>query len=402
MKLLTIFFTTLICVLGLSFLQHHHWYSNKANALTSIVEIQKYSDSQHHKIAQGILIQDDEPPKPKPDPKIPPTPPPIPRRCSSCGDPHLTTLDGKKYDHQAVGEFILTRSKNRQFEIQVRESPYKNINTASINSAVAMKVGDTRVGIYLKGFPDDQIKIPLRIDGKAVDLKDSQDIDGGVITKTGERSWTIQWLTGEVATFQISDVGGDSMIDISTSIPESDYNQLEGLLGNFNGDPADDFMNRDGKVVKDNQEAIDIARSVLNNFDINKWVPIPLDPITQAFLESLHKEFGDSWRISQDESLFDYPPGKNTDSFTNKSFPNGFVILRSLAPDAVAKAEEACRQAEVPTDRLEGCLFDVAVTGETGFANIAGNIIKNEIKKRAEEEIRKRLPIPIPIPGLPF
>jgi hypothetical protein len=396
MKFFAILLTTLLCILGLSFLQDTNWYSsNKANAFTTLVETERSVTQQNNKIAQGILIQEDDEPPPTPTPR----PQVVPGGGGSHGDPHLITLDGQKYDYQAVGEFVLTRTKNRQFEIQVRQAPFKNINTAAINAAVAMKVGDARVGIYATGFPDDQTKIPLRIDGKPVELKGTQNLaGGGSITQNGGTSWTIQWPTGEVATFEIADPGGSSMIDLSTGVTENDRGQLEGLLGNFNGNPSDDFMTRDGRIIPQNQEAMDTARSVLNNFNINRWIPIPIDPLTEAFLDTIHSQFGNSWRISQTESLFDYAPGKNTGSFTNPAFPNGFVILRMLAPDAVAKAEEACRKAEVPSDRLEGCLFDVAVTGETGFARVAANFLKNKVRQRVEREIRNRIPIPVPLP----
>lgn len=319
---------------------------------------------------------------------------------SSWGDPHLTTFDGQRFDHQAMGEFVLTRTKNRQFEIQVREAPYKAIKTAAINTAAAIKVGNTRVALYADGFPDDQTSIPLRIDGKPVDLQGTQNLPGGgSITRTGNLDWAVQWPTGEQATFHIRGEGkGSTMVEITPGVTDNDRGQLEGLLGNFNGNPSDDFMTRDGRVIAENKEAMNVARSVLNNFNVSQYVPIQLDKATELFLESIHKQFGDSWRISKSESLFDYSPGKNTESFTNQAFPNGFVVLRMLAPQAVQMAEEACRKAEVPSDRLEGCLFDVAATGDSGFASIAANILKNEVKQRVQQEIRNRIPIPIPLP----
>lgn len=340
---------------------------------------------------------------PQPNPPQPPRPSPGPQGGggSSTGDPHLTTFDGQKYDHQAMGEFVLTRTKNRQFEIQVREAPFKTFNNVAINTAAAMKVGNARVALYTAAFPDDKTNILLRIDGKPVDLQGTQNLPGGgSITRTGDLDWMVQWPTGEQATFHIRGAEDSAILEISAALPDSDRSQLEGLLGNFNGNSSDDFMTRDGRVVQENKEALNLAQSVLNNFNVSQWVPIQLDKATELFLESIHKEFGDSWRISQSESLFDYAPGKNTDSFSNRAFPNGFVVLRMLAPQAVQLAEEACRKAEVPSDRLEGCLFDVAVTGDVSFADIAANIIKNKIRERVEQEIQRR--VPLPIPKLPF
>lgn len=133
-------------------------------------------------------------------------------------------------------------------------------------------------------------------------------------------------------------------------------------------------------------------------------MPIPLNQVESLFLEQLHKQFGDSWRISQQESLFDYAPGKNTESYTNRAFPNGFQVLRMLLPAQVQAAEAACQKAGVPAERLEGCLFDVGVTGNADFAKVAANALTNIVKDRVEQQIRDRIPVPggIKIPGLPF
>ncbi len=69
-----------------------------------------------------------------------------------------------------------------------------------------------------------------------------------------------------------------------------------------------------------------------------------------------------------------------------------------MPPQAVQLAEETCRKAEVPRERLEGCLFDVAASGDVSLASVAANILKNEVKQRVEQEIRNRVPIPIPLP----
>jgi hypothetical protein len=100
--------------------------------------------------------------------------------------------------------------------------------------------------------------------------------------------------------------------------------------------------------------------------------------------------------------LFDYAPGKNTESFTNRAFPNGYQILRMLLPQQVQMAEKVCRDAGVPAERLEGCLFDVGATGNADFAKVAANMATNFIKKQLNQQIQQNLPIPLKIPGLSF
>jgi hypothetical protein len=195
--------------------------------------------------------------------------------------------------------------------------------------------------------------------------------------------------------------GSSALLDINPALPQTRQGQLIGLLGNFNGNPDDDLKSRDGKVVPP-QSTINQVSQITQN--LTNWVPIPLNQVESLFLEQLHKQFGDSWRISQQESLFDYAPGKNTESFTNRAFPNGFQVLRMLLPAQVQAAEAACRKAGVPSERLEGCLFDVGVTGNADFAKVAANALTNIVKDRVEQEIRDRIPVPggIKIPGIRF
>ncbi len=84
---------------------------------------------------------------------------------SSCGgsngDPHLKTIDGKKYELQAAGEYVLLRSADGSIEIQGRQEPPCVVGAASpppsfaptcqatINTAVAVKENGHRVGFYV-------------------------------------------------------------------------------------------------------------------------------------------------------------------------------------------------------------------------------------------------------------
>jgi len=52
------------------------------------------------------------------------------------GDPHLLTFDKLRYDFQAAGEFVVTRNKKGDFEVQSRQQPWADSRYVSINTAV--------------------------------------------------------------------------------------------------------------------------------------------------------------------------------------------------------------------------------------------------------------------------
>ena len=47
---------------------------------------------------------------------------------SDNGDPHIHTVEGIRYDFQAVGEFILLRDREDGIEIQARQTPVLSAN----------------------------------------------------------------------------------------------------------------------------------------------------------------------------------------------------------------------------------------------------------------------------------
>jgi hypothetical protein len=88
----------------------------------------------------------------------------------------------------------------------------------------------------------------------------------------------------------------------------------------------------------------------------------------------LYGQFGESWRIAQAESLFDYRNRETTDSLTDRTFPHRLATATSLPPDTRQQAEAACAPAGV-TDPilLEGCIVDVGFTSDASLAAGAAN-----------------------------
>ncbi|MCI5192640.1 MAG: PKD domain-containing protein [Candidatus Electrothrix sp. AU1_5] len=256
------------------------------------------------------------------------------------GDPHLYTFDNLAYDFQAVGEFILVKSliENDPFEIQTRQSPWSTRTDVSVNRAVAMNVGQDRVGLYSEMDPF------ARINGNPQELVDGDFIlpEGGKITKFG-RMYTITWPDKKVLV-DIYDSSWGLIIDVY--IDESYTGKVTGLLGDSDGSPENDIKTREGSNLG-----------------------------TTLDFETLYPGYADSWRISQNESLFDYMTGETTETFTNRDFPYTLSQPDNLPEEMRINAEQVCRNAGITNPVvLENCILDVILTGENGFAEASQHL----------------------------
>jgi hypothetical protein len=249
------------------------------------------------------------------------------------GDPHLLTIDQRYYDFQAVGEFVAVRSKPGDLEVQTRQSRLAPSKRVSANTAVALKVGPDRVGFYLV---DRAIQVHLA--GTVVQLPEGDRAlpGGGTLTNRSGGyyggSYTVRWPDGSRV---LVDNTGGWALRVLVSVNTDRQGTLTGLLGNFDGNPANDPSSKDGTVL-------------------------PMQPT----YEQLYRGFGDSWRITPAESLFDYASGQGTDTYTDRSFPDA-----SAGPDIPDRARDVCAFAGVSTpERLEACALDLGVTGQPAFA----------------------------------
>lgn len=290
----------------------------------------------------------------------------------STNDPHLTTFDGLKYDLQAVGEFILARSSHDEFNLQVRQTPFNNSASVSINSAVAVKVGSDRVAFYAQHFPDDDTSNPLRVNSKSITIPGDQLAlkGGGKIWKQGS-TYVINSPTGEKVLVSPSGAGNNAFFNISSFV----YNrsgEYSGLLGNVNGKPNDDLQIRGGGNVLKVQSTYGDVNKVLNQVGLR--LPGALKRGEKVYFDQLYKQFANSWRVKQEESLFDYPAGKTTKNYLDPSFPEQYLKLDMLSPSQIEKARNACTESKVSQDLMEGCIFDVGFSGFDEFARTTAQI----------------------------
>ena len=146
---------------------------------------------------------------------------------------HLTTFDGLYYNFQAAGEFVLSESTipGDTFEIQARMQPWNGSSSVSVNTMIAAEVGSDRVT-----FGIDRTDT-VWIDGQGVSLSSNPVVTlaDGTLEQTSADTYRLVWNTGEE--LDITDAG--SYLNATVSLPSSDAGNVQGLLGNDGGNPAE-------------------------------------------------------------------------------------------------------------------------------------------------------------------
>jgi RHS repeat-associated protein len=280
-----------------------------------------------------------------------PPPPPRPSCGLLCGvlygDPHMGTFDQGAYDFQAVGEFIAAKSTTDDFEVQVRTSQVPPERLVSIVTGVAMRVAGHRISL---------VRTPAgaeaEIDGVAttIDPTPMPLPGGGWISSygTGDQTFVV-WPDGSVVIAQTTGVfQAYFRFTVYVGLADARRQRMIGLLGNADGVVTNDLASRDSTFV----------------------LPYPRPPFSLEY-----PAYADSWRIRQDESLFDYRPGETTETFTDLTYPDAPVTADSLPPATRSMAANVCGvYGAVLPDVLDACIVDVGVTGDADFANGAAGV----------------------------
>src|SRR5690606_7906016 len=122
----------------------------------------------------------------------------------------------------------------------------------------------------------------------------------------------------------------------------------------------------------------------------------------KAYLKRLSTQYADGWRVSHQESLFDYAPGQSTVSFTDKGFPDDYRTLADLSTAQIQAAQKICYSEGVQNSDIEQCVFDVAFSNYSGFARSAAQAaqlltlldalgIANPIKPYMPKQLEKKI-----------
>jgi FtsP/CotA-like multicopper oxidase with cupredoxin domain len=291
------------------------------------------------------------------------------------GDPHVFTVDGKRYDFQAAGEFVMLRDRDGM-EIQVRQTPvetpppitdeYSGLTTCvSLNTAIAARVGSHRISYQPVEEGQEGSRYRFFLDGKPTLLtREGIDLDGHRVSAfdtAGEPGLRIDYAHNPVVivTPLLWTSYGIRYLDVNVSNTQAD----EGIMGRV---PKGTWLPRlpNGATVGPKPEGL-----------LERYV-------------ALYRTFADAWRLTDQTSLFVYTAGTSTATFTDVDWPAppivdgrefpvtpkcvlkpGFQkpLKPILANVDLAQAQQAA-QAITDEGLKKACVFDIMATGDKEFA----------------------------------
>uniref|UniRef100_A0AAY4ES42 VWDE protein n=1 Tax=Denticeps clupeoides TaxID=299321 RepID=A0AAY4ES42_9TELE len=176
-----------------------------------------------------------------------------PAYCYSFTDPHVITLDGRRYDNYQIGTFVLYKSTVRPFEVHVRQWECGSVlHPSSCACGVVARDGGDIISIDMCGGVLSESRPRLLVKGRDPTRK------GFHITESYKgRKVTLTFASGTMVRADVSEWG----MSLTIRAPGSDRGHAEGLCGTFDGDPRNDFHKAGGETVEDTTSFINQWRS---------------------------------------------------------------------------------------------------------------------------------------------
>ncbi|KAK3597248.1 hypothetical protein CHS0354_005007 [Potamilus streckersoni] len=282
------------------------------------------------------------------------------------GDPHIKTLDGNNYTFNGWGEFTLLKlnSSFQEFELQARTSravkKNGNLSDATVFSAFAARDKyDARIHIEMNADKTGLIVYArMASDLMLTDYtRDYMNFNTDFNIVSSYLSLSRNKETNDLRAVFSSGIGftvgiSVNMLNIDVVIPEKFRGMTSGLLGNFDGNPANDFQCKNGTILTDTMQ------------------------------ERRIYEFGKTWAVEANQSAFWYPRGKGFYDYAYLNYTPKF--LEDADNRTVANAQAYCGSEE------EECIFDLVFTGNEAVANNTRSL--GQVARETEKTLANQVP----------
>jgi hypothetical protein len=239
-------------------------------------------------------------------------------------------LDGAYYDFQGAGEFFALKSINdNSINIQTRFEPCAPGVTCMVGLSVT--VGANNVSISYLPAPR-----VLRVFSNNVDVTSSLPLtlSGVQFSSSTSQYGATQYVVTDAAHGILVTILDYYYLSTTFCVSTSLYDQVNGLLGRFDGNPNNDNPNTQS-----------------SGFATSSFVVL---------------SNGESWRVSEDESTTHYGVNESYATINDPDFVQT-VFDGSFMPSSAAQT--AC--ASLTGQFLTACLQDVTASGDTAFATAA-------------------------------
>ncbi|XP_038046073.1 mucin-like protein [Patiria miniata] len=259
------------------------------------------------------------------------------------GDPHVVTLDELEYSFNGLGEYTLSLIEDddgqRVFELQGRTRQAVDTETGELSKATvysgfaAVYTGEAKIEIKLS---EDAIDLITTVNGTVVTpTAEGLQFDNLQVTRA-ENPIKVSVMYSEYVSFTVG--VNNSMADITVLFNEDFKGKTKGILGVWDDDPSNDVLTRNGTLQTgsgDNGELV----------------------------ERDYFEFGETWRVVEEDSLFFYQsPDESYDSLNDPNFTPDFLqdLIDKAPPGKYDEAKAVCGSSNE-------CLYDSLALNDTSI-----------------------------------
>jgi len=326
------------------------------------------------------------------------------------GDPHFRTLDGSDYTFNGYGEYTYLAisndsipigssfdqlQQNLLFDAQIRITPLPSFNSsATVIRGLAARSNDP-LGETISVTISKRERIIVRRGNETLDLESLDDPENSIHTNhtlifsfpeivlernrtTGALtfSWTIG-VTIQLTPIIVHSNSTETLVfSIDLSLSTVYFNRTLGLLGSYDRNSNNDFRARNGSIINH-----------ADSFD----------------MEKIHRNFGQTWMIDPQYSLFFYERDSSAQFYQNESLTfTPIFSLPDLPNDQYNRTIHACHIDPTSTNQSQWtfaqrtCFFDIAITDDISFGQISEQIVQKLDQIKIDQQISSPFNLDLP------